>query len=151
MYMNKTNSGAATAPSSSGANSVTLSAINRPASLIMGGATFSSEIFRGNRPQPIGSDIPKSVEEEPNSGNSNEEAQKLRVIDSAEKQPLTIEAQSKDHKNFEFAPLHPQTETTQESEKIAASVDDDVNKSVSPPFTRAKIQAWENLRGEALT
>ena len=53
---------------------------------MMGGATFSSEIFRGNRPQPIGSGFPKSVEEEPNSGNSNEEAaQKCRLIDSAEK------------------------------------------------------------------
>ena len=64
---------AATAASSSGAQSVTHSTINRPASLIMGGATFSSEIFRGNRPTAIGSSFPKSVEEEPNSGNSNEE------------------------------------------------------------------------------
>ena len=44
------NSGGATATSSSGAQSVTLSTINRPASLVMGGATFSSELFRGNRP-----------------------------------------------------------------------------------------------------
>ena len=50
MVQNK-KSGAATAPSSSGAQSVTLSTINRPTSLMMGGgATFSSEIFRGNRP-----------------------------------------------------------------------------------------------------
>ena len=54
-------------------------------------------------------------------------------------------------KNFEIVPINPQTETTQDdSEKIATSVDDDVNKCVSPPFTRAKIQAWDNLRGETL-